>query len=44
MKNKKVIVWALTSRDLYLSKQQGIDRNISWEDVTFDQRQPDEKP
>ena len=43
MKNKKVIVWALTSRDLYLSKQQGIDRNISWEDVTFDQRQPDSK-
>ena len=43
MKNKKVIVWALTSRDLYLSKQQGIDRNISWEDVTFDQRQPDNK-
>ena len=43
MKNKKVIIWALTSRDLYLSKQQGIDRNISWEDVTFDQRQPDSK-
>ena len=44
MKNKKVVVWAITCRDLFLSQEQCIDRNISWENVSFDKRPLEKKP
>ena len=44
MKNKKVVIWAITCRDLFLSQEQCIDRNISWENVSFDKRPLEKKP
>ena len=44
MKNKKVVVWAITCRDLFLSQEQCIDRNISWENVSFDKRPLEKNP
>ena len=44
MENKKVVIWAITCRDLFLSQEQCIDRNISWENVSFDKRPLEKKP
>ena len=44
MKNKRVVIWAITCRDLFLSQEQCIDRNISWENVSFDKRPLEKKP
>ena len=44
MKNKKVVIWAITCRDLFLSQEQCIDRNIFWENVSFDKRPLEKKP
>ena len=44
MKNKKVVIWAITCRDLFLSQEQCIDRNISWDNVSFNKRPLEKKP
>ena len=44
MKNKKVVIWAVTCRDLFLSQEQCIDRSISWENVSFYKRPSEKNP
>ena len=44
MKNKKVVIWAVTSRDLFLSQEQCNARNITWGNVSFDKRPLEKKP
>ncbi|MFL2478933.1 MAG: hypothetical protein ACJ0K4_05215 [Verrucomicrobiales bacterium] len=42
MQKKKVIIWAITARDLFLSSTQAHKARVHWEDVNFDKRKPKE--
>lgn len=41
MKDKKLVIWAIAARDLFLSETAANKARVEWEDITFDTRQPD---
>ena len=41
MKEKKLVIWAIAARDLFLSETAAKRARVEWEDVTFDTREPD---
>ena len=43
MKTKKAVIWAITSRDLFLSQTPAQEARVHWEDVHFDTREPGPK-
>ena len=40
MKNKKIIIWAITSRDLFQSESQRHEAGIKWDTVKFNELEP----
>ena len=41
MKKKRAVIWAITSRDLFLSSTSAHEARVHWEDVVFDNREPE---